>query len=148
MKTAPAPQSQILLINRNRDGLLVRGTVLGDLGYRVTPAQTGEEGLKLFEASPFDLVVLDYHMPRTNGVELISSLRKVRPQALVILVSGQVDALNLTPENTGADVVVAKSAGEAAQLARAIKRLLNRQPARKPPASQKKPGPRVLAANR
>ncbi|HUP03192.1 MAG TPA: response regulator [Bryobacteraceae bacterium] len=148
MTTAPEPTPNILLINRNRDGLLVRGALLRELGYNVTAAQTGEEGLKHFEASAFHLVVLDYHMPRTNGVELIVRLRKVSAQARVILISGQVDALNLTPETTGADVVIAKSATEAAQLGRAIKRLLNRQPARKPPASQKRGASRTHAAAR
>jgi hypothetical protein len=61
----------------------------------------------------------------------------------VILLSGQVEALALTTENTGADVVLAKSANEAVQLARSIKRLLNRPAARKPPASQQ--GPSAMA---
>jgi CheY-like chemotaxis protein len=138
MKTSPAPQPNILLINRNRDGLLVRSALLKELGYRVTAAQTGEEGVKAFEASAFDVVVVDYHMPRLGGVETIARLRKADPRARVILISGQVDALALTPESTGADVVLAKSAGEAAQLARSLKRLLNRPAAKKPPASQKR----------
>jgi len=137
MKTSPAPQANILLINRNRDGLVVRSALLKELGYRVTAAQTGDEGLKAFEASAFDVVVVDYHMPRVGGVELTARIRRVDQRARVILLSGQVEALALTPESTGADVVVAKSASEAAQLARSIKRLLNRPAPRKPPASQK-----------
>jgi CheY-like chemotaxis protein len=148
MKTSPVPHPNILLINRNRDGLLVRGLLLRELGYRVGVAQTGEEGLKLFEASTFDVVVVDYHMPRINGVELIGRIRAADPQARVILLSGQVEALALTPENTGADVVLAKSAGEASLLARSIKRLLNRPAARKPPASQKRPVARTRSAVR
>ncbi len=139
MKTSPAPQPNILLINRNRDGLVVRGALLKELGYGVTAVQTGDEGLKAFEASAFDVVVVDYHMPRIGGVELTARIRKTDPRARVILISGQVEALALTPESTGADVVLAKSAGEAAQLARSIKRLLNRPAAKKPPASQKRP---------
>jgi CheY-like chemotaxis protein len=137
MRTSPDPQPNILLINRNRDGLVVRSALLKELGYKVTAAQNGEEGLKAFEASAFDLVVVDYHMPRVGGVELTARIRKVNPRARVILLSGQMEALALTPESTGADVVLAKSASEAAQLARSIKRLLNRPVARKPPASQK-----------
>jgi DNA-binding NarL/FixJ family response regulator len=83
-----------------------------------------------------------------NGAELIVRIRKVDPQARVILLSGQVEALALTAENTGADAVLAKSAGEAAQLARTIKRLLNRPAARKPPASQKAPAPQAKTAGR
>jgi CheY-like chemotaxis protein len=136
MKTSSVSQPDVLLINRSRDGLLVRSSLLKDLGYRVAVAQTGEEGLKLFEASAFDVVVADYRMPRMNGVELIERIRKVDPQARVILLSGQVEVLALTTENTGADAVLAKSANEATQLARSIKRLLNRPAPRKPPASQ------------
>jgi CheY-like chemotaxis protein len=148
MKTPPTPQPNILLINRNRDGLLVRSSLLKDLGYRVAAAQSGEEGLKLFEGSAFDVVVVDHHMPRIGGVELIKGIRKSNPQARVILLSGQVDALALTPESTGADVVVAKSGSEATQLARAIKRLLNRPVPRKPPASQKRSGALTRTAAR
>jgi CheY-like chemotaxis protein len=143
MKTAPVLHSKILLINRNRDGLLVRGQLLEELGYRVAVAQTSEEGLTLFEASSFDLVVADYRLPRINGIELTLRIRKIDPQARVILLSGQVEALNLTTETTAADAVLAKSAGEPAQLARTIKRLLNRPALRKPPASQKLPAPKA-----
>ena len=148
MKTSPVPQPNVLLINRNRDGLLVRSLLLEELGCHVVVAQTGEEGLKIFEASTFDVVVADYRMPRMNGVELIGRIRKVNPQARVILLSGYVEALSLTTENTGADIVLAKSANEATQLARSIKRLVNRPPARKPPASQKSSAARARAAAR
>lgn len=145
MKTSPDPQPNILLINRSRDGLLVRSSVLKELGYRVTVAQAGEEGLRLLEASAFDVVVTDYRMPRMNGVELIERIRAAHPQARVILLSGQVEAFGLTAENTGADVVLAKSASEAAQLARSIKRMVNR-PVKKPPASQKSATSQALRA--
>ena len=148
MKTSPVPQPNVLLINRNRDGVLVRSLLLEELGCHVVVAQTGEEGLKIFEASTFDVVVADYRMPRMNGVELIERIRKVNPQARVILLSGYVEALSLTTENTGADIVLAKSANEATQLARSIKRLVNRPPARKPPASQRSSVARARAAAR
>ena len=55
------------------------------------------------------MVVTDYRMPRMNGVELIEKIRNVNPNARVILLSGFVDPLGLTEENTGADAVIAKS---------------------------------------
>jgi CheY-like chemotaxis protein len=137
MKSAPVPNPYILLVDDNRDGLLVRRLVLEEIGCRVEVAQTGEEGLKMFQSRAFDLVVADHRMPRMDGVELIRRIREIRPLTRVILLSGYVVALGLTEENTGADIVLAKSAGEAAQLTRSIKRLVNRQPARKPPATQK-----------
>ena len=136
MKTSAPSHPNILLVDDNRDGLLVRRTLLEELRYRVSVARNGEEGLKLFESASFDVVVTDYRMPRMNGAELIQRIRKLNPNARIILLSGFVEPLGLTEENTGADVVIAKSSNEPAHLTRWVKRLLNRA-ARKPPAMQK-----------
>jgi CheY-like chemotaxis protein len=136
MKTPAPSHPNILLVDDNRDGLLVRRTVLEELGYCVSIALNGEEGLKLYQSASFDVVVTDYRMPRMNGAELIQRIRKLNPHARIILLSGFVEPLGLTEENTGADVVVAKSSNEPAHLTRWVKRLLNRA-TRKPPATQK-----------
>ena len=116
--------------------MLVRRLLLEEEGYRVHVAINGEEGMKAFVGYAYDLVVTDYRMPRMNGVEMIAEIRKIKPQARVILLSGFVEPLGLTAENTGADVVLAKNAMEPANLKRSIKRLMNRPPARKQPGSQ------------
>jgi len=137
MKTAPAPTPNILIVDDNRDGLLVRQSLLEEIGYRVQVATSGEEGLKSFEAQRFDVVVTDYRMPRMNGVELIQRLRVLNPNARVVLLSGFVDPLGLSEENTGADVVLQKSSLEPVQLVRAVKRLVNARTVRKPVSSVK-----------
>lgn len=101
-------------------------------------ARTGEEGLKLLQASTFDIVVSDYRMPRMNGKEFIQRIRQITPGAGVILLSGFVEPLGLTEESTGADVVLIKDSNEAAHLLRWIKRLMNRGSQRKPPAAERR----------
>ena len=133
--TAPSP-THILLVDDSRDGRLVRRSLLEEQGYQVQTAHDGEEGLGLFLASHYDLVVTDYRMPRMTGVELIKQIRHVNPNARIILISRVVEPLGLNEENTGADAVIAKSANEPATLLRAVKRLLSRGAIRKPPASQ------------
>jgi len=128
----------VLLIDDNRDGLLARRMILEDLGFWVQTADSGEEGLKLFEGSSFDVVVTDFKMPRMNGDEVIRRMREKNPAARVILLSGFVEPLGLTEQNTGADVVLIKGANEAAHLQRWVKRLVNLA-ARKPPVSQGRP---------
>jgi len=59
MKT-PALPTPTFCWDDNRDGLLVRRSVLEELGYGVSVARNGEEGLKLFESAKFDVVVTDY----------------------------------------------------------------------------------------
>lgn len=137
MKTAPAPTPHILIVDDNRDGLLVRRSLLEEVGYGVEIAINGEEGLKLYEAHRFDVVVTDFRMPRMNGVELIQRLRAINPNVRVVLLSGFVDPLGLTEDSTGADVVLAKSSHEAQQLVRAVKRLVSSRSLRKPVSSQK-----------
>jgi len=137
MKNAPVRAPHVLLIDDNRDGLLVRRTLLEEAGYRVSPAASGEQGLKLYASSAFDLVVTDFRMPGgIDGVEVIRQIRTSDPNARVVLISKVVEPLGLNEENTGADAVIAKSATEASNLLRAVKRLLNR-PARKPAGSQR-----------
>lgn len=140
MKAEPVANAKILLIDDNRDGLVVRRSLLEELGYRVEITANGEDALKLLTTVSFDLVVTDYKMPRMSGVELIARIRKVDPAARVILLSAFVDPLGLNEQNTGADSVIAKNSREPAHLMRAVKRLLNRAPLRKPPAMQKGSG--------
>jgi CheY-like chemotaxis protein len=137
MKTIAPSTPHILLVDDNRDGLLVRRSLLEEVGCRVQIACNGEEGLKFFEAQRFDVVVTDYRMPHMNGVELIERLRAVSPNVRVVLLSGFVEPLGLNEENTGADIVLTKSSHEPVQLVRSVKRLLSSRPPRKPVASQK-----------
>jgi CheY-like chemotaxis protein len=136
MNTPTRSTPNILLVDDNRDGLLVRRCLLEEIGCCVQIALNGEEGLKLFQAGKFDVVVTDYRMPRMNGAELIQRIRALEPNARIILLSGFVEPLGLTEQNTGADAVLTKSASEPVHLVRTVKRLVNR-PARKPPGSQK-----------
>jgi CheY-like chemotaxis protein len=135
MKPSLSSNPKILLVDDNPDGLLVRRLLLEELGYSVQIAVNGEEGLKLFEADRFDVVVTDFRMPLMNGKELIERIRVLDPHARIILLSGFVEPLGLTEQNTGADTVIAKSSHEPAHLTRSVKRLVNRGP-RKPPASE------------
>jgi CheY-like chemotaxis protein len=133
MKPAPLANPHILLVDDNRDGLLVRRSLLEEVGYRVEIATDGEEGLKLFESFPFDVVVTDYRMPRMDGAQLIQRIRQLNPNARIILLSGFVDPLGLTEQATGADVVIAKTSREPVYLLSWVKRLINRSAPRKPP---------------
>ena len=136
MKIPPSPTPSILLVDDNRDGLLVRRSLLEEVGCCVQIAVNGEEGLKLFEKASFDVIVTDYRMPGMNGGELIQRIRLLDPNARIILLSGFVEPLGLTEQNTGADAVITKSANEPARLVRSVRRLVNRV-VRKPPGSQK-----------
>ena len=145
MKTPTCSTPNVLLVDDNRDGLLVRRSLLEEIGCTVQIAVNGEDGLRLYESAKFDVVITDYRMPRMDGGELIRRIRLLNPDARIVLLSGFVESLGLTEQSTGADVVIVKSANEPAHLVRSVKRLANRTP-RKPVSSQRGRLLRVNAA--
>lgn len=126
----------ILLVDDNKLGLSARKCVLEELGHRIATAVNGVDAMEQFASAKFDLVVTDYKMPRMDGLELIAGLRKTQPDLPVILISGFVDALGLSEENTGADVVIQKSANEVSHLVRSVARLMRKKPVKKPATSE------------
>ncbi|HLK20604.1 MAG TPA: response regulator [Bryobacteraceae bacterium] len=141
MPTSPSSSNlsgRILLLDDNSFGLSARRSVLEELGHKVMTSGAPLEALELCGRQRFDVVVTDYKMPKMNGVEFITRLRKQHPSMSVILISGFTDTLGLNEENTGADVVLQKSSNEVSHLVRSVNRLLRKgqAPARKPAASQ------------
>ena len=65
----------------------VRG-VLEDEGYRVTAVGSGADALRVVADEPPDLTVLDIWMERMDGLETLAELRRVRPDAVVVMISG------------------------------------------------------------
>ena len=57
-------------------------------GYEVVGAGDGLEGIRQFSATAFDLIITDIVMPETNGMEVISFMRKQNPSLPVIAISG------------------------------------------------------------
>jgi two-component system, LuxR family, response regulator FixJ len=113
--------------------MLARAAVLKSLGYEVATAASAEEALEIAGSRAVDLVVTDFRMPEMDGKQLIAALRARGFQMPVILLSGFADKLGFDEANSGANLVIQKSAGEVATLASAIKRLLI---TRKPPTSE------------
>ncbi len=69
-------------------GLLMQR--LEALGYDTISASDGEEGVRIFQErlNDIDLVLLDFAMPRMNGVEAFAELIRIKPNVKVILSSG------------------------------------------------------------
>jgi CheY-like chemotaxis protein len=130
------PSPKVLLIDDNRQGLVARKSVLEEQGYSITTASSGEDGIKQFVCGTFDLVITDFNMPKMNGTEVIERVKAERPGTPVLLISGMVDALGLNEQNTGADIVLAKSSNEVTHLIRAVNRLLRTKTPKKPVRSQ------------
>lgn len=64
---------------------------LETFGYTVLTALSGRKGLELASVHSVDLVIVDYYMPEMNGPEVAIEIRRLRPRAPVIMLSGAVD---------------------------------------------------------
>ena len=124
---------RILLVDDNRHGLVARRSVLEQHGHTVAVAASGQDGIDQFQSGVFDLVVTDYRMPELSGQQVIRKLRQHNPKIPIVLLSGYVEALGLSEQSTGADIVLSKGPGEVQELLRAVARLAKRRIAPKPP---------------
>ena len=85
------PSAVLLCIDDNEELLECVELFLESFGYTVLTAASGGEGLKLAAMYPVDVVIIDYLMPEMNGQEVASEMRRLRPQAPIILLTGAVD---------------------------------------------------------
>jgi CheY-like chemotaxis protein len=138
MKKDDIPAARILLVDDNARGLTARKMILTDLGYTVETALSGEEAWEIFQVNQFDVVVTDLRMGEMDGKELIRRIRATDAPTGIILLSGFVNCLGLTPESTGADELINKSNKEVPELLRAVRKLAAR-PRRKKPSSERGP---------
>jgi DNA-binding NtrC family response regulator len=61
--------------------------LLGQEGYTVRTAHSGESGLTVVRAQKFDLVIMDVCLPGMSGLETFSSLRELEPKLPVIIMT-------------------------------------------------------------
>ena len=61
---------------------------LEDSGFACLEAGNGPEGLEVASGAPPDAVVTDFHMPGTDGLELVSALVRLHPGMPVIVLTG------------------------------------------------------------
>lgn len=57
-------------------------------GHSVLEAGDGHEGLRLYRASPSEIVVTEIFMPERKGLETIAALRPEFPEVKIIAISG------------------------------------------------------------
>jgi two-component system nitrogen regulation response regulator NtrX len=62
--------------------------VLEDEGYRVSTVGSGDDALRLVTEDTPDVVFLDIWMPKKDGLDTLADLKRARPEAPVIMISG------------------------------------------------------------
>lgn len=73
--TEPAMAARVLIVEDEESILLSLEFLLGKEGHAVSAARDGAEALRLLEAQPPDLVLLDVMLPLIDGFELCRRIR-------------------------------------------------------------------------
>jgi len=65
----------------------VLGQLLTSEGYEVEASTSGEEALAKHSFQAFDLILLDLLMPGLDGIEVLKRIKRIDPQAMVIIIT-------------------------------------------------------------
>ena len=57
-------------------------------GFRVTTAGSGPEALDCVAQRHFDIYLVDVKMPGMSGIELLSRIKELQPEAIIIIITG------------------------------------------------------------
>lgn len=84
--------------------------LLETVGYYVIKVQSGEEVLEILkDVIKVDLLIIDYNMPKMNGLECIEQIRKLKIDVPIILSSGSlIFSDNTQIENYGVNSILQK----------------------------------------
>lgn len=66
--------------------MVVREVLKGD--FNIDEADNGDDGIEKGVNSGADLVILDYHLPKRDGLEVIAAIKKAHPDIPVIVLTG------------------------------------------------------------
>ena len=80
-------QTSILIVDDNVSQCKTMSFVLVRKGYTVAIANDGPEAIEKIEARPFDIILMDIKMPLMDGVETYRRIKKIRPEAVVMMIT-------------------------------------------------------------
>jgi CheY-like chemotaxis protein len=80
--------AKILIIEDNAALRTMLKDALAPLGHSVLEAADGADGIRMVEREKFDLVITDMIMPGRWGTETIVQIKRIRPEAKILAISG------------------------------------------------------------
>src|SRR5687768_6439696 len=86
--------AKVLVVDDEANLRKVLAAMLRRVGYDVTVAENGEQGLAEFQKNGADVVITDLVMPKLGGLELLKTLNANSPDVPVIIITahGTVDS--------------------------------------------------------
>ncbi len=116
---------RVLVVEDEPDLLRIVAQALREQGYAVDEAADGEEGLYKAQSWEYDAIVLDLMLPRLDGWQLLTRLRRTRKTPVLILTARDALPDRVRGLDGGADDYVVKPF-ELAELFARLRALIRR----------------------
>lgn len=81
----------ILIIDDEINICTLLSKFLSKHGFKTDSTMTGAQALKMIKEEAYDLVLCDYRLKDTDGAQLLNDIRALRPQTVVIIITGYSD---------------------------------------------------------
>ena len=85
----PTKAETILIVDDHEELRFYLKTVLKD--YNILEAEDGEKALKIIKSNSIDLVVTDYMMPKMDGKQLTTEIKRLQIEIPIIILTARVD---------------------------------------------------------
>ena len=88
IKTQHSIMASILIIDDEKAIRRTLAEILSYEGYKIEEASDGEDGLKKFSSTTFDVVLCDVKMPKMDGLEFLEKAKEINPDVPIVVISG------------------------------------------------------------
>ena len=127
----------VLIVDDDQKLLKMLQRTLTYEGLQVVTAENGQEALAQVDTHQPEIIILDWMMPKMDGLEVMQQLRAENNQAFILMLTAR-DALENRVEGleSGADDYLVKPFAPAELVARihALQRRIEKQPSKQPVA--------------
>ncbi|MBC7507624.1 MAG: sigma-54-dependent Fis family transcriptional regulator, partial [Ferruginibacter sp.] len=80
--------ANILIIDDEKAIRKTLSEILSYEGYKIDEAADGEEGIKKFSSTTYDVVLCDIKMPKIDGLEFLEKAKEINADVPIIVISG------------------------------------------------------------
>jgi PAS domain S-box-containing protein len=122
--------TRILFIEDDPDRIKLTLPRLSLWGYQAQATQSGSEALVLHTQQPYDVVIIDYHMPEMNGLQVLDQLQQgpFPPDCIMVTAYGDEKIAVQAMQQGAADYIVRDHRTEESEALQAsLERVLERR---------------------
>ena len=78
---------KVLIVDDDAELRSTLSEILKGAGYHIDEASSGKEAIEKIVSKDFDIALLDLMMPKMNGIETLTELKKITPKTKVIMIT-------------------------------------------------------------